>query len=325
MKIEKAIQLPKCKIQKNGLILNEDLTKDEWHDIGGILKTMEGCIQFWIGDWLCHGEKKWGEMYKEAEDITGLDNGTLRNMKSVAASVDLSLRSDNLTFEHHKLVAPLPPEKQEKFLELAEKKDMTVSELRQAVREGKHDDKEAQPFPKGKFEIIYMDPPWKYDKDEEYFGQDVEKHYPTMTYDQLLELPVKTLAYKDCVLYLWTTAPKLNWGIDLLRAWGFDYKTCLIWNKVKHNMGFYASIRHEILLIGGVGQSSPTDKKYANQTNSIYTEERTEHSRKPDYYYEMIEKMHPTKTHKIELFQRRERKGWTGWGNEIKKKGIIND
>jgi N6-adenosine-specific RNA methylase IME4 len=169
-----------------------------------------------------------------------------------------------------------------------------------------------------KYQIIYADPPWKYNKDEAYFGQDVEKHYPVMTYEELKELPIKDLADKDCVLYLWTTAPKLNWGIDLLRDWGFDYKSCLIWDKVKHNMGYYSSVRHEILLIGGRGASAPTDKSYANQTDSVYVEERKEHSTKPNYYYEMIEKMHPLKTKRIELFARNKKERWDSWGHDAK-------
>ena len=168
-----------------------------------------------------------------------------------------------------------------------------------------------------KYQIIYADPPWKYDRDEGYFGQSVENHYGTMTKEQLCLLPIKTLVDKDCVLYMWTTAPKLNWVFDILKSWGFQYKTCLIWDKVKHNMGFYSSVRHEILIIGGRGQSAPTDKSYANKTDSVYVEERTTHSRKPKYYYEMIERMHPLKTNRLELFAREKTEGWDVWGNEV--------
>ena len=199
-----------------------------------------------------------------------------------------------------------------------------INEVKKEIRVKKENEKkvEKQNTPgfvaTKKYQIIYADPPWQYDKDEAYFGQDVEKHYPVMTFDELKELPIKELTDKDCVLYLWTTAPKLNWGIDLLREWGFDYKSCLIWDKVKHNMGFYSSVRHEILLIGGRGSSAPTDKSYANQTDSVYVEERKEHSVKPEYYYEMIEKMHFLKINRIELFSRNKRQGWDQWGHDAK-------
>ena len=168
-----------------------------------------------------------------------------------------------------------------------------------------------------KYNIIYVDPPWKYPAPKEFYGQDVQFHYNTMTLSELENLPVKEICQDDCVLYLWATAPLLDVAINLLKNWGFQYKSCLIWDKVKHNMGFYSSVRHEILLIGGRGQSAPTDKKYANQTDSVYSEPRQEHSRKPLFYYEMIEKMHPHKNQKIELFARNKREGWDSWGNEI--------
>ena len=171
-------------------------------------------------------------------------------------------------------------------------------------------------LPNDKYQVIYIDPPWQYDKDEERLGQSVEKHYPTMTYEELMALDVKKYAYKNCVIYMWTTAPKLNVAIDLLRDWGFNYKTCLIWDKIKHNMGHYASIRHEILLIGGIGKSAPEDKSFANQIDSVYVEERTVHSKKPEYYYGMIEGAHPQKNKRIELFARQKKDGWESWGNE---------
>ena len=168
-----------------------------------------------------------------------------------------------------------------------------------------------------KYNIIYADPPWKYSAPKEYYGQDVQFHYNTMSLQELKKLPIKDICQKDCVLYLWATAPLLNCAVELLQSWGFNYKSCLVWDKVKHNMGFYSSVRHELLLIGGKGQSAPTDKKYANQTDSVYSEPRQEHSKKPEYYYEMIEKMHPYKTERIELFARNKKEGWDSWGNEV--------
>jgi N6-adenosine-specific RNA methylase IME4 len=168
-----------------------------------------------------------------------------------------------------------------------------------------------------KYNIIYVDPPWKYPAPKEFYGQDVQFHYNTMSLSELKDLPVKEISKEDCVLYMWATAPLLDVAIDLLKTWGFQYKSCLVWDKVKHNMGFYSSVRHEILLIGGRGQSAPTDKKYANQTDSVYSEPRQEHSKKPLFYYEMIEKMHPCKTEKIELFARQKKEGWDSWGDEV--------
>lgn len=194
---------------------------------------------------------------------------------------------------------------------------ITAAKKEVRTREIVQRQKDAPDLPNKKYQIIYADPPWKYPAPKEYYGQDVEKHYPTLTPEELTAIDVKSLADTDCVLYLWATAPLLDTAIDILKAWGFDYKSCVVWDKVKHNMGFYSSVRHEILLIGGRGSSAPTDKKYANQTDSVYVEEKTEHSKKPEYYYEMIEKMHPLKTKRLELFARASRKGWESWGNEV--------
>jgi len=178
-------------------------------------------------------------------------------------------------------------------------------------------ERDVTPLPDDKYNIIYADPPWFYPHSQEYYGQYVTRHYETIPTHDMKELPIRDLCGEDCVLYLWATAPLLDEAIEVLKAWGFEYKTCLVWDKVKHNMGFYSSVRHEFMLIGGIGQSAPTDKSYANQTDSVYVEERTEHSVKPEYYYEMIEKMHPEKTNRIELFARKKRDGWDSWGNEV--------
>ena len=204
-----------------------------------------------------------------------------------------------------------------KLIEEMDKTGNVNKAYKEVKREQAKIDKKEFGIPKGKYEIIYLDPPWKYDKDEAYFGQDVERHYPTMNPDEIYKLPLKEMAYKDCVLYMWATAPKLNIAMKAIEAWGFDYKTCLVWDKVKHNMGYYASIRHEILLIAGVGSTAPTEKSFANQIDSVYVEERTEHSKKPAYFYEIIEGKHPLKTKRIELFSREKRRGWEAWGNEV--------
>jgi len=313
------VTIPNCEITKNSLIIKESINKEQWDQIGIVLKTMEKSIQFWIGDWLRFGEKKWGEMYKEAEEITGLAYDTLASIKSVSGSVESCRRRQDLSFSHHEEVASLEPEQQEIMLDKAEQENLSVREIREEVKKIKRGDENRtqQELPNKKYQIIYADPPWKYYKDQEYFGQDAERHYPTMTEEELADLPIKGLADDNCVLYLWTTAPKLNRAFEIINAWGFDYKTCMIWDKVKHNMGFYASIRHEILIIAGRGSSAPTDKSAANQTDSVYVEERTEHSKKPEYFYGMIERLHPEKKNKIELFARNKRDDWDCWGNEI--------
>jgi len=129
---------------------------------------------------------------------------------------------------------------------------------------------------------------------------------------------VKEISHKDCILFMWITAPKLNWMNDILEAWGFEYKTNLIWDKIKPNMGHYSSVRHEILIIAGKGTCSPTcDGKTIQSVDSVQSIEKSpRHSEKPKEFYEIIEKLYPD-YNKIELFARNERKGWKCWGNQL--------
>jgi hypothetical protein len=125
----------------NKLEFAKDTTKKEWEEIGKKLKQFEGSVQFWIGDWLAFGEKmkfiKNGvrsKLYDEVEKSTGLDRGTLQNYKSIAEKVDPSLRNERLTYSHYSVVAPLPPEKQKMYLEIAERVGITAKGLRQQIQ-----------------------------------------------------------------------------------------------------------------------------------------------------------------------------------------------
>jgi N6-adenosine-specific RNA methylase IME4 len=115
------------------------------------------------------------------------------------------------------------------------------------------------------------------------------------------------------MLYVWATAPKLAECMQVIEAWGFEYRTCLVWDKEVIGMGFYARNQHELLLVckrGNIPAPFP-----GTQPSSVYRERRTEHSTKPVFYYEMIEQAYPGLP-KIELFSRSPRRGWTAWGNE---------
>lgn len=166
-----------------------------------------------------------------------------------------------------------------------------------------------------KYSLIYADPPWMYDGGKplsDKYG-DVQKHYPPMETIDICNLPVNELANKDCVLFLWATAPKLPEALEVMKAWGFQYKTCIVWDKVKHNFGFYFSVRHELLLIGGIGKSTPDNTSELH--DSVISIERSKiHSEKPEYFRELLSKMY--KGNKIELFARVKSQNWDVWGNQ---------
>jgi len=161
--------------------------------------------------------------------------------------------------------------------------------------------------------ILYADPPWQYEhvKTE---NRAIENQYPTMSLEAICALPVTTAATDDAVLFLWATSPKLAEAMQVVTAWGFVYRTCMVWVKDKIGMGYYARQQHELLLIATRGELPVPEP--ANRPASVVTADRGDHSRKPAVFYDLIERMYP-EFQKRELFLRGEaRPGWIGWGNQ---------
>jgi N6-adenosine-specific RNA methylase IME4 len=131
---------------------------------------------------------------------------------------------------------------------------------------------------------------------------------------EIRALPVADLAAESCVLFLWTTAPCLEQAIEVIRAWGFEYKTGLVWDKEIIGMGHWVRGQHEHLLVASKG--SPPLPPTESVPASVFRERRREHSRKPKASYRIIESMYPA-LRKIELFARQTRPGWDVWGNEV--------
>lgn len=177
--------------------------------------------------------------------------------------------------------------------------------------------KEAAKLPDAKYRVIYADPPWKYGND---MGAAMpgttgaRDHYPCMTIAELCALPVRELCESDAVLFLWVTSPLLYEAAPLIKAWGFEYKTSFVWDKIKHNMGHYNSMRHEFLLICTRGSCLPDEKKLFDSVQSI--ERSGKHSEKPEEFRTIIDTLYPYGK-RIELFRRGGApKGWSVWGNQ---------
>lgn len=161
-----------------------------------------------------------------------------------------------------------------------------------------------------KYRVIYADPPWSYnDKQNIEVLGGAEKHYTTMPLDDICALPVP--ADDNAVLFIWVTSPLLEDVFKVIKAWGFKYKSSFVWDKVAHNMGHYNSVRHELLLIATKGSCTPDVPKLFDSVVSI---ERTEHSRKPKEFREMIDTLYP-KGNRLEMFAREAPDGWDVWGN----------
>lgn len=172
--------------------------------------------------------------------------------------------------------------------------------------------KKSVALPTAKYRVIYADPPWKYgDQLTEDYGA-VKFHYPAMTIAELCAMPIRDVCEPDAVLFLWVTSPLLEECFPIINAWGFKYKTSFVWDKVKHNMGHYNSVRHELLLICTRGSCTPDTKKLNDSVQSI---ERTTHSTKPEKFREIIEELYPHGK-RLELFARKQTEGWTAYGNQ---------
>ena len=192
--------------------------------------------------------------------------------------------------------------------------EMKPAEARRQMKKTEVQEK-TRSLPKGKYRVIYADPPWKYADGrtgDKMTATGALHHYPTMTLSELKALDIQSLASDDSVLFLWATCPLLEDALELARAWGFQYKAQFIWDKVKHNMGHYNSVRHEILLICTRGAGTP-DK--VNLFDSVQSIERTEHSKKPEAFRDIIDALYEGP--RIELFARGKAPSpWKVWGNE---------
>lgn len=173
-----------------------------------------------------------------------------------------------------------------------------------------------------KYATIYADPPWRF---QNRTGKVAPEHkrlnrYETMTLEEIKGLPVADIAAEKSHLYLWVPNALLPDGLEVMKAWGFEYKSNLIWEKVRKDgqpdgrgVGFYFRNVTEILLFGVKGEKNRTLAPARSQVNLIRTVKR-EHSRKPDEMVELIERCSPSPY--LELFARGDRLGWDMWGNQ---------
>jgi N6-adenosine-specific RNA methylase IME4 len=173
-----------------------------------------------------------------------------------------------------------------------------------------------------RFKTILADPPWRF---QNRTGKMAPEHrrlsrYETMTLEDICALPVEGIAAETAHLYLWTPNALLPEALEVMRAWGFNYKSNLIWHKIRKDggsdgrgVGFYFRNVTEVILFGVRGKDARTLAPGRRQVNMIETRKR-EHSRKPDEQYELIEACSPGPY--LEMFARGERRGWKVWGNQ---------
>jgi len=169
---------------------------------------------------------------------------------------------------------------------------------------------------------IYADPPWRFANRT---GKVAPEHkrlnrYPTMELEDIMALPVGGVAAERSHLYLWVPNALLPDGLAVMKAWGFEYKSNLVWEKVRKDgmpdgrgVGFYFRNVTELLLFGIKGKNNRTLAPGRSQVNLLRKEKR-EHSRKPDEFVDLIEAC--SSGPRLEMFARGDRKGWDMWGNQ---------
>ena len=138
--------------------------------------------------------------------------------------------------------------------------------------------------------------------------------YPCMSVQEICDMPIHDITTEDAVLFMWCSSSLLAEGLQVMKAWGFTFKTSAVWDKNVMGQGAYFRQAHEVLMIGIKGQVP--EVPYGARPSSVLKFPRAEHSRKPVDLYQIIDDMYP-ELQKVELFCRGEpAAGWAGWGNE---------
>ena len=185
------------------------------------------------------------------------------------------------------------------------------------------------PLPEGKFRVILSDVPFAYDNELE-----GAPNYPTLNTEEIINLkdkngkPITSVFSNDCIIFFFSPIPKLEEALKVLSAWGFKYKTAIIWSKEKdgkpqEGTGYYVRATCELLLIATKGKMGPPLPQ--NRALGIIKEPRTKvHSQKPDRIRSLITKMYPGEK-PLELFGRTKVESWEVWGDQIDLPDATND
>jgi len=205
----------------------------------------------------------------------------------------------------------------EKAREVLERRKSIVEIKREIKEEARREErKQMKPVEEvpGKYGVLLADPPWQYDFSLT-DSRGIENQYDTLSVEDICALKVGEVSESNAVLFLWATSPKLPEALRVMAAWGFAYKTSMVWVKDKIGMGYYARQKHEFVLIGTRG--NPEIPLPEDRPESVIVAPRGKHSEKPECVYGLIEKMYPTVA-RLELFARKRRERWASWGDQAR-------
>jgi N6-adenosine-specific RNA methylase IME4 len=247
------------------------------------------------------------ETRKELAKVANVSHDTIAKVKKIEAVATPEVKAQLSTGEISINQAYQEIKKEEKKAERIELIEQQIEDIEQGLL----------PELEGLFDVVSVDPPWPYEGESknvtsfDAVGRRVANPYPEMSIEDIkkIEMPLMD----DAVVLLWTTHKFLPDAFEILKEWGMDYKATLVWNKEKIGMGAWFRMQCEFCLVGIKG------KPYWENTTfrDILNEPRREHSRKPDSFFEMIEKI--TMGRRLEYFSREKRNGWEVFGNDINK------
>ena len=175
------------------------------------------------------------------------------------------------------------------------------------------------PFPNKKYDIIYADPPWNF-KTWSDKGKTKSPKYDLMNIKDIQNLPISSISNTNCILFMWVIYPMLDKGLETIKSWGFNFKTCgFVWikknkktNSLFWGLGYWTRANSELCLIATKGKP----KRISSKVHQVIEAKIREHSRKPDCVRDRIVQLCGDLP-RIELFARQKFEGWDNWGNEV--------
>lgn len=242
---------------------------------------------------------------KELSKVAAVSHDTIAKVKKIQEKAPEEIKAKLATGEVSINAAYKEIKKEEK----KEERDKKIEEVKQKI------ENENLASIDKKYHVIAIDPPWAYNEKGGFSSDDYDAQnnrgavdYPTMTVEQIKNINIPSA--DDCVMFLWTTHAFLKDSFDILKHWGFDYKATIVWDKVKMGMGRNIRMQVEFCLLGVKGK--PIIQ--GSSERDIITEPRREHSRKPEAFYEMVDRM--CIGNKLDYFSRQNRENWEHYGAE---------
>tara|TARA_R100001377_G_scaffold62534_1_gene38374 strand:+ start:91 stop:1221 length:1131 start_codon:yes stop_codon:yes gene_type:complete len=244
---------------------------------------------------------------KELSKVASVSHDTIAKVKKIQEKAPEEVKAKLRTGEVSINAAYKEIKKEEKK---AERIDVIKKQI-EDIQQGE------LPELKGLFDVVSVDPPWNYEGESKKItsfdavGRRVANPYPEMSTDEIKKIKLPLM--DDAVVLLWTTHKFLPDAFDILKEWSLDYKATLVWNKEKIGMGAWFRMQCEFCLVGVKGKPYWENTKYRD----IIEEPRRQHSRKPDVFFDVIDKI--TLGRKLDYFSREKRNGWEVFGNDLNK------